>query len=59
MRKFDELAAQNLLYLQSEPLYLEEQIQELDRQDASSDDLALKDVARTWEVLVERRQRRG
>lgn len=53
-RKFDELAARNLLYLQSELLHLEGRIQELDEKDAASDDLDVKDAARTWEVLVER-----
>ncbi|SPO03231.1 uncharacterized protein DNG_05913 [Cephalotrichum gorgonifer] len=53
-RKFDELAARNLLYLQSEILHLEGRLRELDEQDVASDDMALKDAARTWEVLVEK-----
>ena len=53
-RKFDELAARNLLYLQSELLHLEGRIQELDERDAASDNMALKDVARTWELLVDK-----
>jgi hypothetical protein len=53
-RKFDELAARNLLYLQSELLVLEKQLNELDKNDASSDDMDLKDATRTWETLTQR-----
>ena len=53
-RKFDDLAARNLLYLQSELLHLEGRIQDMDERDAASDDMALKDVARTWELLVDK-----
>lgn len=52
-RKFDELAARNLLYLQSDLLVLEKQLNELDKNDANSDDMDLKDVARTWETLTQ------
>ncbi|RYP14827.1 hypothetical protein DL765_006128 [Monosporascus sp. GIB2] len=51
--KFDELAARNLLYLQSELLVLEKQLNELDKNDANSEDLDLKDAARTWETLTQ------
>ncbi|RYP65485.1 hypothetical protein DL769_006308 [Monosporascus sp. CRB-8-3] len=52
-RKFDELAARNLLYLQSELLVLEKQLNELDKNDANSENMGLKDAARTWETLVQ------
>jgi hypothetical protein len=51
-RKFDELAARNLLYLQSELLFLEQKLYDMDKKDASSDDMDLKDAARTWETLM-------
>jgi len=53
-RKFHELAARNLLYLQAELLVLEKQLNELDEQDVKTDDLDLKDAARTWETLTRR-----
>jgi len=53
-RKFDELAARNLLYLQSELLVLENQLNELDVRDALSEDMDLKDAARTWETMMHR-----
>lgn len=52
-RRFNQLAARNLLYLQSELLALEKQLDELDKNDAFSDDMTLKDSARTWEILTE------
>ena len=52
-RKFDELAARNLLYLQTELLVLEKQLNELDKYDANSDDMNLKDATRTWETLTQ------
>lgn len=51
-RRFNQLAARNLLYLQSELLAIEKQLDELDKNDALSDDMTLKDSARTWETLV-------
>lgn len=51
-RRFNQLAARNLLYLQSELLALEKQLDELDKNDAFSDDMILKDSARTWETLM-------
>lgn len=51
-RRFNQLGARNLLYLQSELLTLEKQLDELDRNDAISDDMTLKDSARTWETLM-------
>ncbi|KAL5083489.1 hypothetical protein Trisim1_001419 [Trichoderma cf. simile WF8] len=50
-RKFDELAARNLLYLQSELLVLENELDQLDRSDAKSDDMNLADAIMTWETL--------
>jgi hypothetical protein len=55
-RKFDELAARNLLYLQAELLVLEKQLFELDTKDADSDDMDLKDAIRTWETLTRQYQ---
>jgi len=52
-RKFDELAARNLLYLQSELLSFQKQLNELDKSDANSDDMDLKDASRTWETLTQ------
>lgn len=53
-RKFDELAARNLLYQQSELLVRQKQLNEMDRYDASSEDMDLKDTSRTWEMLKRR-----
>ncbi|KAI0543699.1 hypothetical protein F4679DRAFT_567742 [Xylaria curta] len=53
-RKFDELAARNLLYLQSELLVFEKQLNELDKNDADSEDMDVKDASRTWETLTQR-----
>lgn len=50
-RKFDELAARDLLYLQAELLVLENQLTRLDKIDANNEDMSLKDAIRTWEVL--------
>lgn len=52
-RKFDELAARNLLYLQAELLVLEKELNKLDKNDANSDDMDLKDAIRTWETLTQ------
>lgn len=51
-RKFHELTARNLLYLQAELLVLEKQLDELDDDDVKTDDMDLKDAARTWEILT-------
>lgn len=58
-RKFDELAARNLLYLQAELLAIEKQLDDLDHTDEVSDDLARHDLARTWETLVGESQEGG
>ncbi|EHK20569.1 uncharacterized protein TRIVIDRAFT_223886 [Trichoderma virens Gv29-8] len=57
-RKFDELAARNLLYLQSELLVLEKQLDQTDKNDAESDDMGLADTIMTWETL-ERQYKNG
>ncbi|KAI0437240.1 hypothetical protein F4803DRAFT_539522 [Xylaria telfairii] len=55
-RKFDRLAARNLLCIQSELLSIEKELAIFDGQDAQAaqDDLRAKDTARTWETLVSR-----
>jgi len=50
-RKFDELSARNLLYLQSELLSLEKKLIKLDDDVQRSDDPDIHDAARTWEEL--------
>ncbi|KAK2595012.1 hypothetical protein QQS21_007266 [Conoideocrella luteorostrata] len=50
-RKFDELAARSLLYLQAELLVIEKELSELDKIDANSEEMDLRDAARTWETL--------
>ena len=58
-RKFGELSARSLLYLQAELLVLEREIAKIDQRDAekfASGDLDAKDVASTWEVLWEQCQ---
>ncbi|UKZ78867.1 hypothetical protein TrVFT333_006613 [Trichoderma virens FT-333] len=57
-RKFDELAARNLLYLQAELLVLEKQLDQTDKNDAESDDMGLADTIMTWETL-ERQYKNG
>jgi hypothetical protein len=51
-RKFDRLAARNLLYLQARITMLEKKLEELDKQVTESKNMAVKDAARTWEQLV-------
>ena len=51
-RKFDELSARNLLYLQSELLYLEVRLKRLDDEVRGSDDPDMHDAARTWEEFT-------
>jgi hypothetical protein len=51
-RAFDRLNARNLLYAQSELLYLEEKLDALDRADSEAEPgSALRSSARSWEVL--------
>jgi hypothetical protein len=53
-RKFDRLAARNLLYLHARIMVLETEFERLDKEVAQSNDMALKDAARTWEQLVQK-----
>ncbi|KAL2834362.1 hypothetical protein BDW59DRAFT_178782 [Aspergillus cavernicola] len=53
-RRFNQLSARNLLYLQCELLALEKKLERLDQNDLDSDDMGLKDEARTWETFMER-----
>ncbi|KAF2493057.1 hypothetical protein BU16DRAFT_551692 [Lophium mytilinum] len=50
-RRFDQLSARNLLYLQSELLALEQRLAQLDAHVASTGDLDFKDSARRWEAF--------
>ncbi|KAK3295073.1 uncharacterized protein B0H64DRAFT_402527 [Chaetomium fimeti] len=52
-RKFDRLAARNLLHLQGRIMLLEKELDALDREAAKSNDMLLKDAARSWEDLVQ------
>ena len=51
-RKFDEISARNLLYMQCELLSIEERLKKCDRKLSSSDDMDLEEAAETWEVMV-------
>ncbi|GAW19296.1 hypothetical protein ANO14919_087820 [Xylariales sp. No.14919] len=51
-RKFDELGALNLLYLQSDMIYLEAQLKELDLEEVQQPDIDSINAARQWEVLL-------
>lgn len=53
-RRFDCLNAKNLLYLQSELLSLEDQIDQLDEEDLAENTLDTMLTARCWEVLASR-----
>jgi hypothetical protein len=53
-RKFDRLAARNLLYLQARIMVLEKEFEGLDKEVTQSNDMTLKDAARTWEQLVQK-----
>ncbi|CAG7558295.1 unnamed protein product [Fusarium equiseti] len=52
-RKFDELSARNLLYMQCELLSIEERLKRCDRKVSSSGNMDLEEAAETWEVMVE------
>jgi len=52
-RKFDDLAAQNLLALQSELLEMEERLKGLNHAAFLGPDMAIKAAAREWEVLIQ------
>ncbi|KAI0467136.1 hypothetical protein F4859DRAFT_518350 [Xylaria cf. heliscus] len=51
-RKFDELAALNLLYLQSEMLSIEAELRRLDQEDVRQPNIESINAARQWEILV-------
>jgi hypothetical protein len=51
-KRFDELAARNLLYLQAELLSLESRLRAFDEQVKRSEDPDVKDAARSWEVFT-------
>lgn len=51
-RKFGELRARSLLYKQCRLADLERRLREADQHDAETDDMEVKDAARTWETLV-------
>ncbi|KAL3473022.1 hypothetical protein BJX99DRAFT_234338 [Aspergillus californicus] len=53
-RRFNKLAARNLLYLQCELLSIEKKLNDIDSNDVNSDDMELKDEARTWETFLQR-----
>jgi hypothetical protein len=56
-RKFGELSARNLFYIQAELLVLEKQLRDIDEGDAlkiANADFDAIDLASTWEVLVEK-----
>ncbi|KAI8627956.1 hypothetical protein F5Y19DRAFT_440527 [Xylariaceae sp. FL1651] len=50
-RKFDDLAALNLLYLQSEMLEIETQLKKLDQEEVRQPDIESINATRQWEVL--------
>jgi hypothetical protein len=52
LRKFDRLAARNLLHLQGRVMLLEKELDALDREAAKSNDMAIKETARSWEQLA-------
>ena len=58
-RKFDKLAALNLLYMQSEILELERRVEDMHGTTLKSYDMDLKDAASTWETLVRQCQPGG
>jgi len=58
-RRFDQLSARNLLYLQSELLALEKRLEKLDDETARSADMELKDSARRWEVFARNAETRA
>ncbi|KAI0105089.1 hypothetical protein GGR51DRAFT_560693 [Nemania sp. FL0031] len=51
-RKFDELGALNLLYLQSDMIHLEAQLKELALEEVRQPDIDSIDAARQWEALL-------
>ncbi|KAG4255759.1 hypothetical protein FPRO03_04707 [Fusarium proliferatum] len=52
-RKFREISARNLLYLQCELMSIEGRLKALDKQVEASNDTALEQAAETWEMMHE------
>ncbi|SCN88029.1 uncharacterized protein FFNC_08511 [Fusarium fujikuroi] len=52
-RKFGEISARNILYLQCEVLSIESRLKAWDKQVEGSNDTALEQVAETWEMMIE------
>jgi hypothetical protein len=52
-RKFGEISARNLLYLQSELLSIEARLKAWDKKVQSSNNTSLEEVAETWEMTIE------
>ena len=50
-RRFNRLNARNLLYLQSEMIWLEAQLQEMDDEETSNATMDVKLAAKCWETL--------
>ncbi|KAI9771146.1 MAG: hypothetical protein M1840_002497 [Geoglossum simile] len=51
-RSFNRLSARNILYLQSELLYLQSQLDNFDQEDSSSRDISQKAAARCWRIFA-------
>jgi len=58
-RKFKKLAVRNVLYLQGELTALEEEVENLEREAAKSDDPEVHLSMRSWKTLAENAQRPG
>jgi hypothetical protein len=58
-RKFKKLAARNVLYLQGELTALEEEVENLEREAANSDDPEVHLSMRSWKTLDENAQKPG
>ncbi|KAF5987548.1 hypothetical protein FBULB1_1937 [Fusarium bulbicola] len=52
-RKFGEISARNLLYLQCELLSIEARLKAWDKKVQGSNDTALEEAAETWEMTIE------
>jgi hypothetical protein len=58
-RKFDQLGARNLLYLQCELLHLEQKLNRLDETTRASNDPDIREEARSWDAFTESFDRRN
>lgn len=52
-RRFDKLAARNLLYLESKLAVLEQKQEEFDEEDANGESFELRSAATSWEDFVQ------